>query len=58
MLFNDNVAATTWLLLSAVVALIAVDERRNGVRWFVYGMFAWPIALPHILILKALYRHR
>lgn len=41
-----------WLILAVIVALIAIDKGRDGVRWFLYGMLAWPLALPHILLLR------
>lgn len=49
---------TAWLLLAIVVALIAIEKRRNGVRWFIYGMLAWPVALPHILVMPRVIKLR
>jgi hypothetical protein len=45
---------TAWLMLAVTVALIAIEKRRNGVRWFIYGMLAWPMALPHALLASRL----
>jgi hypothetical protein len=42
----------TWLLLAAIVSIVAIEKRRSGVRWFLYGMLAWPVALPHALLLR------
>jgi hypothetical protein len=41
-----------WLVLAVIVALVAIEKRRDSVRWFLFGMFAWPIALPLILLVK------
>jgi len=41
-----------WLILAITVALVAIEKRRDGVRWFLYGMFAWPVALPIVLLVK------
>jgi len=43
---------SAWLILAVIVALIAIEKRRDGVHWFLYGMFAWPVALPLVLLVK------
>jgi hypothetical protein len=47
-----TIFTAAWLVLAVFVALVAIEKRRDSVRWFLFGMFAWPIALPHILLFK------
>lgn len=39
-----------WLIMAAIVALIALNKGRSGIGWFLYGFLIWPIALVHILL--------
>jgi hypothetical protein len=43
---------SVWMIPAILVALIAVEKGRDGVRWFLFGIFAWPAALPLVLFLK------
>jgi hypothetical protein len=45
---------SAWMILAIVVALIAVEKGRDGVRWFLFGLLAWPVALPLVLFLRRL----
>lgn len=42
-----------WLLMAAVVAIVANSKGRNAFLWFLYGFLIWPIALVHIIVSKA-----
>lgn len=39
-----------WLIMAAIVAMIASSKGYSGGGWFVYGLLIWPIALVHILV--------
>ena len=40
-----------WLIMAAVVALVASAKGRSGGLWFVYGLVIWPIALIHAVVI-------
>jgi len=39
-----------WIVMSGVVALVALSEGRTALPWFFYGALIWPIALVHVLV--------
>jgi hypothetical protein len=39
-----------WIIMGAVVAMIANSKGQSAGAWFVYGALIWPIALVHILL--------
>ncbi|BBK30281.1 zinc ribbon protein [Stella humosa] len=39
-----------WLVMGAIVAMIASSKGRSAGAWFFYGVLVWPIALVHILL--------
>jgi len=38
-----------WAIAGIIVAMIAASKGRNGISWFFYGFFIWPVALVHVL---------
>ena len=41
-----------WLVMAAIVAVIASAKGRGPVGWFVYGFLIWPVALIHVLVVS------
>lgn len=41
-----------WVIIGAIVAMIANSKGRNGCGWFIYGFLLWPIAIIHILVAR------
>lgn len=39
-----------WLMMGAVVAVIANGKGFAPVPWFLYGAALWPVALAHVLV--------
>ena len=39
-----------WVVMAAVVAIIAHSKGLSGGLWFLYGFLIWPIALVHALV--------
>lgn len=39
-----------WLVMAAVVGVIAHGKGYDGVGWGFYGALLWPVALVHILV--------
>lgn len=42
-----------WVIVGAIVGLIANSKGRSGCGWFIYGFLLWPIALIHILVARS-----
>lgn len=42
-----------WVGISIVIGAIAGNKGRSGFAWFVYGLFLWPLALIHVLVVAA-----
>jgi hypothetical protein len=42
-----------WGGFALIPAAIARGKGRNGLEWWVYGFFIWPVALIHALLLSA-----
>lgn len=40
-----------WLVMGAVVGMIAHAKGRSAGLWFLYGALIWPIALTHALVM-------
>jgi hypothetical protein len=41
-----------WIILGAVVAMVANSKGRSPIPWFFYGAFIFPVGLTHALLLK------
>lgn len=46
-------SAPFWIVMGAIVAMIAHSKGQASAAWFFYGLLIWPIALVHILIKPA-----
>jgi hypothetical protein len=41
-----------WLVMGAVVGVIAQSKGQSFLAWAAYGFVLWPVALVHILVTK------
>ena len=41
-----------WIVLGAIVAMVAKSKGQNPVAWFFYGLLIFPIAIVHALLLR------
>lgn len=41
-----------WLVMGAVVGVIAQSKGHSFLMWALYGFVIWPVALVHILVTK------
>ncbi|SHK67322.1 SHOCT domain-containing protein [Rhodothermus profundi] len=42
-----------WIIMGAVVGIIANSKGKNWFPWFLYGALIWPVALTHIIVTKS-----